>query len=60
MASDCLLTGYQALHSGAEVAAYQASRAAVSALTQKLSSELPLPMLAVELDPGVTRGLLLG
>ena len=43
---------------GADVAAYQASRAAISALTRKLSSELPAPMTAVELDPGELTGLM--
>jgi NAD(P)-dependent dehydrogenase (short-subunit alcohol dehydrogenase family) len=42
---------------GANVSAYQASRAAVSALTRKLASELPSPMTAVELDPGELLGL---
>jgi NAD(P)-dependent dehydrogenase (short-subunit alcohol dehydrogenase family) len=44
--------------SGADVSAYRASRAAVSALTRTLAAELPSPMIAVELDPGVLLGLL--
>lgn len=50
---------------GAEVAAYQASRAAISALTRCLSYEIARDlevsatsrMIAVELDPGTLRGL---
>lgn len=44
--------------SGADVSAYQASRAAVSALTRRLARELPSPMTAVELDPGALLGLM--
>lgn len=44
--------------SGADVSAYQASRAAVSALTRRLAAELPSPMTAVELDPGELLGLM--
>ena len=50
---------------GAEVAAYQASRAAISALTRCLSYEIARDLdvsatshlIAVELDPGTLRGL---
>ena len=50
---------------GAEVAAYQASRAAISAMTRCLSYEIARDlevsatsrMIAVELDPGTLRGL---
>ena len=42
---------------GANVASYQASRAAISALTRCVAAELPPGMHAVEIDPGALLGL---
>merc|ERR1712137_548810 len=43
--------------SGSQMSPYRASRSAITSLTSCLAEELPMDMIAVELDPGTIRGL---